>query len=373
MILDTRPFGTAEYIDTQSKWFSFDHQYLDYLKHIYHHGVDKMDRTGTGARSIFGYMMRFDLQRGIPLLTTKRVPQKTVFDELKWFLEGSTNNERLREINQMHSKMDWSERDTIWSEWAGPNGELGPVYSEQWRNFPGPAQSMYRDSDEARRVFKKMEADPSRVQIVRESESEIVVCERFDQIQEIVDLLMREPDSRRMLCVAWNPAQRHLMALPPCHVLFQFYTRPATYEERRREYDKRYSHVGADNDINHEYFDDLHIPRRILCCLMFQRSVDSFLGLPFNIVSYSMLNKMMAQQVNMIAGDFVWFGGDCHIYSNHFPQVLEQLSRSPNQGKYAFPQMEFLRKPESIFDYDWKDIEISNYDPQSAIEAAVAV
>lgn len=363
MIINTRPFGTAEFIETQPNWFALEQPYLDFLTHIYNNGVDKMDRTGTGARSIFGYMMRFNLMRGLPLLTTKLVPRKTVFDELKFFLEGSTNNERLREINQMHSKLDWSNRDTIWSEWVKDDkGNLGPIYSDQWRNFRGRAISV-KDSATQFEVIN----DQNILNIIQDDD---VLYEGFDQIADIMHLLKNSPDSRRILVSAWNPTLTHKMALPPCHVLFQFWTRPATWHERRASLNKFYGHVGHDNKIDDEYFDSLNIPSRVLSCQMYQRSADSFLGVPFNIVSYSMLTEMIAHQMGMMAGEFIWVGGDCHIYSNHFEQVLEQLSRSP---KEETPQLRFKRKPASIFEYDWLDLDISNYDPHPAIEAPVAV
>jgi thymidylate synthase len=351
-----RPFGTAEYESTEPQWFHAEQPYLNYLHHIYNYGVDKMDRTGTGTRSIFGYMMRFNLQRSIPLLTTKSVPAKTVFDELKWFLEGNTNNNRLREINQMHSKLDWSQRDTIWSEWAGPNGELGPIYSEQWRNFRGAGV-----------IVPRKEGD-----LLGEAEDFTIMYDGFDQIAEVINLLQNSPDSRRILVSAWNPTMLKNMALPPCHVLFQFYTRPATLQERRKVYDERWELLGADNVKDHAYFDEMDIPKRVVNCMLYQRSADSFLGVPFNIASYSMLTYMFADQADMIAGDFTWVGGDCHIYSNHFEQVREQLSRTPSPSNKE-PQLRFNRKPNSIFEYDWLDLNITSYEPQPYIPAPVAV
>lgn len=356
-VLPNRPFGSAEFVAVEPNWFYLEQPYLNYLEHIYRSGVDKADRTGTGTRSIFGHMMRFNTQRGIPLLTTKSVPAKTVFDELKWFLEGNTNNNRLREINQMHSKLDWSKRDTIWSEWAREDGSLGPVYSEQWRNFRGEG-----------RIVPRAELGES--PLVGEAEDFTIMYDGFDQVTEAINLLMNSPDSRRILINAWNPTQLKDMALPPCHVLFQFYTRPATWHERRAQLQKQYGHVGHDNELDHEYFDSLHLPRRVIDCMLYQRSADSFLGVPFNIASYSMLLKMFAHQCDMISGDFIWIGGDCHIYSNHFDQVREQLSRTPSEKA---PQLFFNRKPDSIFEYDWKDLRIEDYEPQAYIAAPVAV
>ena len=355
--LKERPFGTAERIETEPRWFYLEQPYLNYLQYIFENGVDKMDRTGTGTRSIFGYMMRFNLMRGIPLLTTKSVPAKTVFDELKWFLEGNTNNNRLREINQMHSKLDWSKRDTIWSEWEDKaTGELGPIYSDQWRNFRGAGRIVPRDEI----------ADIHAAQ----AEDFTIQYEGFDQIAEVIHLLKNSPDSRRILVSAWNPSMLKDMALPPCHVLFQFYTRPATLAERQAYYRKHYSHIGTDNALTKEYLDDCNIPTRVVDCMLYQRSVDSFLGCPFNIASYAMLNCMFAHQAEMMAGEFIWVGGDCHIYSNHFEQVKTQLQRTPNERA---PQLEFLRRPDSIFEYEWTDLNIYDYEPQERIAAPVAV
>lgn len=367
MELIDRPFGTASYIDTQPACISFDYQYLDYLRHIYLHGVDKADRTGTGARSIFGYMMRFNLQLGFPLLTTKFVPQKTIFDELKWFLEGSTNNNRLREINQLHSKLDWSKKDTIWEEWANKEtGELGPIYSEQWRNFPGKVLEKKTGSTEwTPLAFEKFGDE----MLAHPDYDSSIKFEGFDQIQMVMDLLAKSPDSRRILVSAWNPPQIEKMALPPCHVLFQFYTRPATTSERMACHLKKFN-AYPHPDRAYEELDANNIPKRVVSCMLYQRSCDSVLGVPFNIASYAMLTNMIAHQINMIAGDFVWVGGDCHIYSNHFEQVREQLSRTPAN---EFPQLEFVNKPASIFQYDWKDLLITNYNPQAAISAPVAV
>lgn len=366
LILEDRPFGTAQHVEFLPKPTSFDEAYLNFVAKIYNFGVDKEDRTGKGTRSLFGQTMRFNLQYGLPLLTTKFVPQKTVFDELKWFLEGSTNNNRLREINQMHSKLDWSEKDTIWQEWAKPNGELGPVYGKQWRNFRGDILQRYQSEDwnplKMINVNGFEQALPDHDSFVR--------FDGIDQIQNVCDLLASSPDSRRILVDSWNPSEIHKMALPPCHVLFQFYTRPATWHERRIELERRYGHVGHDNTIDNAYFDSLGISKRVLCCTLYQRSADTMLGVPFNIVSYSMLLKMMAHQQNMIAGDFVWFGGDCHIYSDHFDGMHEQLSRTPS---LKFPQMDFVNKPDSIFGYDWKDLVIFDYEPQAHIEFPVAV
>lgn len=262
-------------------------QYLDYLQHIMTNGVRKVDRTGTGTISIFGYQMRFDLQKGFPLVTTKKLHTKSIFHELFWFLNGDTNVKYLKDNGV-----------SIWNEWADANGDLGPVYGKQWRRW---------------------ETADGRV---------------IDQIQEVMDQIKTNPDSRRLLVNAWNVGELNKMALPPCHLLFQFYV--------------------ADNKLS---------------CQLYQRSADSFLGVPFNIASYSLLTHMMAQQCNLDVGEFIWTGGDCHIYSNHFEQVNLQLTRTP----YPLPTLRFNRKPESLFDYKFEDIEILNYEAHPHIKGLVAV
>lgn len=267
-MLNTRPFGNEEFNGKERHWFHQEQPYLDFLKHIYDTGVDKADRTGTGARSIFGYMMRFNLQRALPLLTTKSVPRKTVFDELKWFLEGNTNNNRLREINQMHSKMDWTGRSTIWSEWEREGGELGPVYGDQWRNFRGRVLSVKDSATEFETVN-----DQNILNIVHDDD---VLYEGFDQIEEVIHLLKNAPDSRRILVSAWNPTMLKDMALPPCHVLFQFWTRPATLAERDHQLSNTEIKAIARPDLagldEHEFYDAYDIPRRVVSCQLYQRS-----------------------------------------------------------------------------------------------------
>src|SRR5688572_28327184 len=221
-------------------------QYEDFMRHVYTHGTPKTDRTGTGTRSVFGYQMRFDLNEGFPLVTTKKVHLKSIIHELLWFLEGSSDNNKLNERGV-----------TIWDEWADERGDLGPVYGVQWRSWPTP-------------------------------DGEI------DQIREVVDTLRTNPDSRRMVVSPWNVGQLAQMALPPCHLLFQFY-----------------------------------VAEGRLSCQLYQRSADLFLGVPFNIASYALLTHMVAQQAGLEAVDFIWTGGDCHIYDNHKDQVHEQLGREP--------------------------------------------
>lgn len=257
------------------------HIYQELLRHILTQGSEKTDRTGTGTRSVFGYQMRFDLQAGFPLLTTKKVHFKSIVYELLWFLRGDTNIGYLKEHGV-----------SIWDEWADENGDLGPIYGKQWRDWQG-----------------------------------------IDQIAQVIETLNHNPDSRRMLVSAWNVPELGKMALQPCHALFQFYV--------------------ADGKLS---------------CQLYQRSADVFLGVPFNIASYALLTMMMAQQCDLALGDFVWTGGDVHLYSNHLAQAQEQLSRSPR----PLPQLE-LDKAQSIDAYRFEDIRLIGYDPLPAIKAAVAV
>lgn len=269
-------------------------QYEDFMRHVYTQGVNKTDRTGTGTRSVFGYQMRFDLNEGFPLVTTKKVHLKSIIYELLWFLRGDGNARWLQERGV-----------SIWDEWARENGDLGPVYGVQWRSWPKPNG------------------------------------EHIDQIAEAVKLLREQPDSRRIIVSAWNVSELDQMALMPCHAFFQFYVSPAQNVNERAK----------------------------LSCQLYQRSADIFLGVPFNIASYALLTHMMAQQCDMDVGDFIWTGGDCHIYSNHHEQVELQLSRSPN----PYPTLNIKRKPESIFDYQFEDFEVLDYQHHPAIKAPVAV
>jgi thymidylate synthase len=262
-------------------------QYLDFMRHVKEHGAVKTDRTGTGTRSVFGYQMRFNLQDGFPLLTTKKVHLKSIIHELIWFLNGDTNIAYLKQNGV-----------SIWDEWADAEGNLGPIYGYQWRNWPAPNGA------------------------------------HIDQITQVLDQIRNNPDSRRMIVSAWNVADVPNMKLPPCHALFQFYV--------------------ADGKLS---------------CQLYQRSADIFLGVPFNIASYALLTHMMAQQANLEVGDFVWTGGDCHLYSNHMEQVDLQLSRTPG----PLPKLLIKRKPESLFDYRFEDFEVAGYEPQAAIKAPVAV
>lgn len=261
--------------------------YLDFLKHIRHHGVQKCDRTGTGTLSIFGYEMRFNLQQGFPLVTTKKLHTKSIFHELLWFLQGDTN------IAYLHRH-----GVTIWDEWADEKGDLGPVYGKQWRAWQTP---------------------DGRV---------------IDQMQAVITQIQQNPDSRRLIVSAWNVGDLDKMALPPCHLLLQFY-----------------------------------VAGKKLSCKLTQRSADAFLGVPFNIASYALLTHLVAAQCDLEVGDFIWSGGDCHIYSNHMAQVDLQLTRTP----FALPQLQLRRKPESLFAYTFEDIAILDYQHHAAIKAPVAV
>lgn len=309
-------------------------QYLDFLKHIQTNGVHKSDRTGTGTTSVFGHQMRFDLSQGFPLVTTKKVHIKSVVTELLWMLSGSTNNNDLEAMGC-----------TIWREWAQPNGDLGPIYGRQWRSWIDSGAGYHYG---------------------------------IDQIEQAVNLLKTDPDSRRIVVSAWNVADLPDMALAPCHCLFQFYTQELTLDERYGIWNKiprelratPSSHkFGGTEEEEHEDYDDQNIPRRKLSCQLYQRSADAFLGLPFNLASYSLLTHMMAQQCNMAVGDFIWTGGDCHIYSNHKEQVALQLSREP----MPLPKLVIKRKSDSIFDYKMEDFEFEDYVHHPTIKADVAV
>jgi len=280
-------------------------QYEDFMRYVNEHGVFKADRTGTGTKSVFGYQMRFDLNEGFPLVTTKKVFTKGIILELLWILRGDSNVRWLQERGV-----------TIWDEWAKPNGDLGPVYGVQWRQWKKYTYFTTPDAEEegaGERLF---------------------VEESVDQITEVVKLLKSNPDSRRIVVNAWNVAELNQMALMPCHALFQFYV--------------------ADGRLS---------------CQLYQRSADIFLGVPFNIASYALLTHMLAQQCDLRVGDFIWTGGDCHIYSNHEEQVTLQLSRQP----YPYPTLHIKRRPESIFDYVYDDFELQGYQHHPAIKGAVAV
>lgn len=261
--------------------------YLDLLRTIMEKGTDKSDRTGTGTRSYFGYQMRFDLSEGFPLVTTKKLHLRSIIHELLWMLQGDTN------IGYLHDN-----KVTIWDEWADENGDLGPVYGKQWRDWVSP---------DGRHI---------------------------DQMKDVLQQIKTNPDSRRLIVTAWNPADVDKMALPPCHTFFQFYV-----SEGR------------------------------LSCQLYQRSADTFLGVPFNIASYALLTSMMAQVCGLKPGVFVHSMGDAHIYHNHFEQVKLQLSREP----YALPRLRLNPEVKDLFSFRYEDIEIQDYQCHPAIKGDVAV
>jgi thymidylate synthase len=301
--------------------------YLDLLQQVTTLGAIKGDRTGTGTRSVFGAQMRFDLQRGFPLLTTKKVHWKSIAYELLWFLRGDSNATWLQERGV-----------TIWNEWAKSDGDLGPVYGVQWRSWP-----------------KRSEDGGGSI----------------DQISQAIELIKRDPSSRRIIVSAWNVADLPKMALMPCHAFFQFYVSlPPPWGEGRGEGVGAASQIGFENKHPHPLPEGEGTkPRARLSCQLYQRSADLFLGVPFNIASYALLTHMIAQQCDLDVGDFIWTGGDCHIYDNHTEQVATQLSRAPLPP----PRLFIKRKPASIFDYEFEDFEIADYQSHAAIKAPVAV
>ena len=262
-------------------------QYHDLLKHVLENGTTKTDRTGTGTVSVFGYQMRFNLEDGFPLLTTKKVHTKSIIHELLWFLKGDTNIKYLKENGV-----------TIWDEWADENGNLGPVYGYQWRNWPTPNGG------------------------------------HIDQIKQVIEMIKKSPDSRRLIVSAWNVADINNMKLPPCHAFFQFYV--------------------ADGKLS---------------CQLYQRSADIFLGVPFNIASYALLTVMVAQVCDLKVGEFIHTLGDAHLYSNHLEQAKLQLTRDCR----ALPTLKINNNVKSVFDFVYEDFEILNYNPHPHIKAPVAV
>lgn len=266
-------------------------QYHELMQHVLEHGAEKSDRTGTGTRSVFGWQMRFKLEEGFPLITTKKLHTKSIIHELLWFLRGETNVKSLQAAGV-----------SIWDEWADAQGELGPIYGRQWRSWPAPSA-----------------ADPGRT---------------IDQIQTLMQELKTNPDSRRLIVNAWNVSQLDQMALAPCHTMFQFY-----------------------------------VAKGKLSCQLYQRSADIFLGVPFNIASYALLTHLVADQSGFEPGDFIWTGGDCHLYNNHIEQAKEQLSRSA----FPLPRLKLNRRAQNIFSYSFEDVVIEGYTHHPAIKAEVAV
>lgn len=277
--------------------------YLDLIRYVYQHGTQKGDRTGTGTRSVFGAQMRFDLNDGFPLLTTKKIHTKSVIYELLWFLKGDTHVKYLQDNGVR-----------IWNEWATAEqtarfgrqaGDLGAVYGHQWRNFGATTDENGHFNDDG-----------------------------IDQIHQVIEQIKDNPNSRRLIVTGWNPKEADQVALPPCHTLFQFFV--------------------ADGKLS---------------CQLYQRSADLFLGVPFNIASYALLTHMVAQVCGLSVGEFVWTGGDCHLYSNHFEQVETQLNREP----FTLPTLQLNPNIDNIFDFTFDDIDIINYQSHPTIKAEVAV
>ncbi len=261
--------------------------YLALIEHILKHGIKKEDRTGTGTLSVFAYQMRFNLQEGFPLVTTKKLHTRSIIHELLWFLRGDTNIAYLNEHGV-----------SIWDEWANTEGDLGPVYGRQWRCWPTPDG------------------------------------QTIDQLTTVLQQIKTNPDSRRLIISAWNVGELDKMALAPCHALFQFYV--------------------ANNRLS---------------CQLYQRSADVFLGVPFNIASYALLTHMVAEQCNLEVGEFIWTGGDCHLYLNHLAQAKTQLQRAP----LPLPQLLIKQKAPSLYDYHFDDFEFINYECHAAIKAPIAI
>jgi thymidylate synthase len=307
-------------------------QYHDLMRHILETGDTKTDRTGTGTISVFGYQMRFDLSKGFPLVTTKKIHMKSVIHELLWFLQGDTNVKYLQENGVK-----------IWDEWADENGDLGPVYGSQWRSWPD---------------YRKI-----RDHVSNGLDTEVYT---IDQISQVIDRLKTKPDCRRMIVSAWNVADIPAMALAPCHCLFQFNTRPLSIDERVRIFCERHMDMTFVGEASLKHF---NIPEYKLDCQLYQRSSDVFLGVPFNIASYSMLTHMIAQVVNMVPGDFIWTSGDTHLYLNHMQQVNEQLMRESR----PLPKLKINPEVKDIFGFKYEDFTIEGYDPWPAIKAPVAV
>ncbi len=319
-------------------------QYLDLLKDIQDNGRFRPDRTGTGCFGVFGRQMRFDLGRGFPLLTTKKLHLRSIIVENLWFLAGDTNNNTLKDQDVR-----------IWNEWAREDGRLGRVYGAQWRDW--------------RSVVMEPSCGPG---------DAMPVVKHTDQISNLIKDLKGNPHSRRHMVVAWNPGELDQMALPPCHCLFQFYTEELTFEERRQKWldgavfgqDKGISAMSAgETPEKVAQLDAVGIPKFRLSCQLYQRSADVFLGVPFNIASYSLLTMMVAQVCNMVPGDFVHTFGDVHIYSDHVDQVRIQLGRKP----HPLPRMRINPEVTDIFSFKLEDFELIGYNPDPSIKAKVSV
>lgn len=316
-----------------------DKVYHDLLKDILKNGHDKGDRTGTGTKSVFGRQIRFDMKDGFPLLTTKKLHTKSIIHELIWFLSGDTNIEYLQE-----------NRVSIWDEWADPMGDLGPVYGKQWVDWSGKTQMGLSAKKNAEGYYEYVKSKTTGI----------------NQIKNLINSLVCSPDSRRIMVSAWNVGEIGQMALPPCHYGFQVWSRELSLEERNIYYTSHY--LGLDETS--EELDRLEIPKREISLMWNQRSVDTGLGLPFNIASYGLLLEMIAQQTNMIAGELIGNLGDVHIYDNHIEQIQEQLTRESKTN--VLPKLK-LNKVDTIFDYKFEDFEIVDYDAHSTIKMPIAV
>lgn len=335
-------------------------QYQDLMAEVFAKGTPKKDRTGTGTLSIFGHQMRFNLQEGFPLVTTKRCHLRSIIHELLWFLKGDTNVKYLNDNGV-----------TIWDEWKNEDGDLGPVYGKQWRAWTAHDEVHTGN----KKIIAEMEEDGWEEAGYREAS--MLLTKDIDQIAKVMDQLKNDPDNRRIIVSAWNVADLDDMALAPCHAFFQFYTREMSLDERvqwAEENDNElwsdYIHATfVDENTRLGWLDKAGVPTRKLSCQLYQRSADVFLGVPFNIASYALLIHMFAQQANMAVGDFVWTGGDVHLYSNHLEQARTQLGRSPR----PLPKLIIKRKPDSIFDYKFEDFELENYNPHESIKAPVAI
>jgi thymidylate synthase len=325
---------------------SADFQYAEMLKHVMEHGFDDIDRTGTGKRSIFSYEMRFKLQEGFPIITAKKTNIKNIISELVWFLAGDTNIAYLKE----HS-------NPIWNEWADANGELGPVYGQQWRRWKKTELISSEDSIETDGFVMHRDA--------------LVKVTEIDQIQKAIDTLKSNPESRRIIVSGWNVSDLEDMALPPCHAFFQFWTRKLNEGERIALLAKKMPENDAfvTRDFALKLCDEMNIPVRALSCKLTQRSADTFLGVPFNIASYAILTHMVAQCVNMVPEDFVWSGGDVHIYHNHF----EGVDKVVDLPHYPAPKLVITNPTTNINDFKPEDFVLDNYQHGPFIKAAVAV
>ena len=342
-------------------------QYLALMQDILDNGVVKEDRTGVGTLSVFGRQLRFDLREGFPLVTTKKVHLKSIIHELLWFLNGDTNVKYLQENGVR-----------IWNEWANAEGELGPVYGKQWREW---RDCKVVECHDVGRTQQLIQRGYKYIGNMKEDGTTYLVYEKaHDQISKVIQQLREDPDSRRIIVSAWNVADLDDMALNPCHNYFQFYTTEMTLLERLDWYEVNEPEKFASAPlINHEDIDDeerLHetldregIPRRKLSCFYMMRSNDYLLGAPFNVASYALLTHIVAQQLNMVPDELVYSGVDVHLYSNHLEQAKLQLTREP----YPLPKLVIKRKPDSIFEYKYEDFELVDYQAHPHIAAPVAV